>query len=243
MKLAIAGFNGRMGQSIQALADAHPDIDAVIGLSRDSSFDEATAADVIIEFTRPEYSLKLLEWAKAHHKPLVSGTTGLSEAEFAQLESASQTIPVFWASNMSVGVAVLMDLVKQAAAALPDSYDTEIIEMHHRHKVDAPSGTALSLGKAVADGREIDFVTNAKLSREGNVGERKKGEIGFATLRGGTIIGEHEVIFAGDHDVLTLSHRSQSRDIYAEGAIRAALWLEQQPPGLYGMAELLANSR
>jgi 4-hydroxy-tetrahydrodipicolinate reductase len=233
MKLAIAGLSGRMGQAIASVADgAHTLIDA----------DDAAAAanaEAMIDFSRPDYSLKMLEFACKHKMPFVSGTTGFSDAQQTQFHEAASTIPVFWASNMSVGVALVAKLVREAAAALPDAYDIEILEMHHRDKVDAPSGTALTLGQAAAKGRGVDFDAYKTLSREGDTGARAKGNIGFATLRGGRVIGDHRVLFAGEHDIIEITHRSQSRAIYAEGALRAAAWLKDQPARFYAMEDLL----
>ncbi len=233
MKLAIAGLSGRMGQAIASLADGvHRLVDAENNAA-------ASDADALIDFSRPEFSLQMLDFALAQQMPFVSGTTGFSEAQQRKLQDAASKIPVFWASNMSVGVALVAKLVREAAAALPESYDIEVLEMHHRDKVDAPSGTALTLGQAAAQGRGVDFDSHKTLSREGDTGARETGSIGFATLRGGRVIGEHNVLFAGEHDVIEIAHRSASRAIYAEGALRAAAWLKNQPAGFYGMNDLL----
>jgi len=140
---------------------------------------------------------------------------------------------------MSLGVNLLLALVERVAAALDDGFDIEVVEMHHRHKVDAPSGTALALGRAAATGRGVDFGTHAVLSREGQVGERRRGAIGFATLRGGDVVGEHTVLFAGPEERIELTHRAASRDIFARGALQAARWAHGRPPGLYGMRDVL----
>lgn len=237
MKLAIAGLSGRMGQAISQLAEGKHEL---IGLAREDGFDAAHSCDAIIDFTRPEFSVSLAAFAAQQKIPLVSGTTGFSDVQWESLEVAALRVPVFWASNMSVGVALLTKLVREAAAALPSSYDIEVLEMHHKEKVDAPSGTALSLGKAAAQGRNVDFNAKAVLSREGQTGPREQGTIGFATLRGGRVIGDHSVLFAGENDLIEMTHRSQSRAIYAEGALRAAGWLQNKSAGLYGMADLLA---
>ncbi len=238
MKLAIAGYSGRMGHAIQALAEGEHQL---IALGRDTEVGAAKDADVIIDFSQPEMTMQLANYAAQQRIPLVSGTTGLKDSEWEALEAAALQIPVFWASNMSVGVALLTKLVREAAAALPPEYDIEVLEMHHRGKLDAPSGTALSLGRAAAQGRGANFDALSLLSREGQAGPRKPGEIGFATLRGGRVIGEHSVIFAGERDLIELSHRSQSREIYAEGALRAAAWVVGKPPSLYGMDALLSS--
>lgn len=234
MKLAIAGLSGRMGQAIAGLVDG--DVHTLIDAENSA---EARDAEVLIDFSRPDYSLQMLDFALAHQIPFVSGTTGFSEAQCEQLKAAAAHIPVFWASNMSVGVALVAKLVREAASALPDSYDIEVLEMHHRDKVDAPSGTAITLGQAAAQGRNINFDAHKTLSREGNTGAREQGTIGFATLRGGRVIGDHSVLFAGESDIIEITHRSQSRAIYAEGALRAAVWIKDQPAGFYGMSDLL----
>lgn len=236
MKLAIAGFSGRMGQAIAALCgDKHE----LVALSRDSGLEPAIGCDAIIDFTLPENTAALAGFAVQQKIPLVSGTTGLSESQWEALEVAALQIPLFWASNMSIGVALAAKLVRDAAAALPADYDIEVLEMHHRDKVDAPSGTALTLGRAAAKGRGIDFDAHKTLSREGSCGARERGTIGFAALRGGRVIGDHSVLFAGEHDIIEISHRSASRVIYAEGSLRAAQWLQGKSAGLYGMEDLL----
>lgn len=241
--LALAGPTGRMGRAVLRAAEEHPDISGCIPIGRDAQGETLAGADALIEFTRPASSLKLAQLAAGRGLPFISGTTGFSAAEFTGLEALARRIPIFWASNFSLGVALLMQLTRQAASVLDERYDIEICEMHHRHKADAPSGTALSLGRAAAAGRGIDFDTHAVLSREGITGERAPGTIGFATLRGGGVIGEHTALFAGEHEVIELRHRSQSRDIYAQGAVRAALWLKDRPAGLYGMADLVGSGR
>jgi len=193
----------------------------------------------VIDFTRPEFTLELAAKAAKTKTPLISGTTGLDAKAHEKLEAFAQKIPIVWSPNMSVGVNLLMTLVARAAAILDEGYDIEVLEMHHRQKVDAPSGTALALGRAAAAGRNVDFDTYAVLSREGITGERATGTIGFATLRGGQVIGDHSVIFAGESDRIELTHKSQSRDIYAEGAVRAALWATDQAPGFYSMKDVL----
>lgn len=248
MKLGIAGANGRMGRALlQAAAANH--IENVLAHARDlttlseqtnttDSLDQLVEqSDAVIDFTRPELTTELAKLAGKHKTPLISGTTGLDDLE--QLAVAALHAPIVWSPNMSIGVNLLMGLVKQAAEKLDESYDIEIMEMHHRYKVDAPSGTALGLGRAAAEGRNIDFDKHATLSREGNTGEREMGTIGFATARGGSVIGDHTVIFAGDHDRIELTHKSQDRSIYAEGAVKAAIWSLHQPPGLYDMMDVL----
>lgn len=262
--IAIAGCTGRMGVALIHAATRHDAVSDVVGSIRSENLPDASSqlgmlgvnvdqitltdkleglfdCDVVIDFTRPELTMRLVELAVEKKIPLVSGTTGLNDEQLQQLHDAANHTPIVWSANMSVGVNLLMSLVQQAAAALDLSYDIEVQEMHHKHKVDAPSGTALELGRYAAAGRQIDFDAYAVLSREGIPGEREEGTIGFATMRGGQVVGEHTVMFAGDHDRIELTHRSQSRDIYAEGAVKAALWVKSQSAdGLYSMKDVLA---
>ncbi len=169
----------------------------------------------------------------------VIGTTGLDGAGNAALAEAAKKIPIVHAPNMSLAVNLLFALTRQVASLLDDAFDVEIVEMHHRHKVDAPSGTALELGRRAAEGRGIDMAQFARMTREGIVGARKKGEIGFAALRGGDVVGEHTVIFAADGERLELSHKASGRQIFARGAVRAAQWAPGRKPGLYSMFDVL----
>jgi 4-hydroxy-tetrahydrodipicolinate reductase len=170
----------------------------------------------------------------------VIGTTGLDESQTDALREAARRIPIVWAPNMSLGVNLLLGLVEQVARALdPGGFDVEVVEMHHRHKVDAPSGTALALGRAAARGRGVDLDAAAVRARDGITGPRAAGQIGFATLRGGDVVGEHRVLFAGRGERLELAHVATDRRIYARGALRAATWAAARQPGLYGMADVL----
>ena len=195
-------------------------------------------ADVLVDFTTPNVSARLASLAAAAKVAHVIGTTGFSPEQDAEIAVAARKIAIVKSGNMSLGVAVLAALVKQAAKVLPD-FDIEIVEMHHRMKVDAPSGTALLLGKAAAGGRAISLEDSAVRGRDGNTGVRATGAIGFASLRGGTVVGEHEVIFAGPYERLMLSHSAEDRSIFARGALTAARWTKAKPPGLYGMADVL----
>jgi 4-hydroxy-tetrahydrodipicolinate reductase len=263
VRIAIAGAGGRMGRMLieAVLADAQAQLvaaldqpgspaigqDAGAALGRVTgvavSGDAATAlaggVDVLIDFTRPEGTMAHLALARRHGVKLVVGTTGFTPEQKAAIGAAAQDIGIVFAPNMSVGVNVLVKLVEAAAAALDDRYDAEVYEVHHRHKVDAPSGTALALGEAVARGRGVNFAERAVLSREGHTGERRRGDIGFGTLRGGDIIGEHLVMFAGTGERIEIAHKSGSRANYAEGSLRAAHFLAAHGPGLYGMADVL----
>ena len=210
-----------------------------VAVSGDAATALAGGVDVLIDFTRPEGTMAHLALARRHGVKLVVGTTGFTPEQKAAIGAAAQDIGIVFAPNMSVGVNVLVKLVEAAAAALDERYDAEVYEVHHRHKVDAPSGTALALGEAVARGRGVNFAERAVLSREGHTGERRRGDIGFGTLRGGDIIGEHLVMFAGTGERIEIAHKSGSRANYAEGSLRAAHFLAAHGPGLYGMADVL----
>ena len=173
----------------------------------------------------------------------VVGTTGCSAEDDAKIAAAARHATIVKSGNMSLGVNLLAVLVEQAARALGEEFDIEILEMHHRHKVDAPSGTALLLGAAAAEGRDIDLPAHSVRTRDGHTGARKRGDIGFATLRGGSVVGEHSVLLAGEGEVIELSHKATDRAIFARGAVHAALWLKGKPPGLYSMAEVLGFSK
>jgi len=200
-------------------------------------------ADAIIDFTAPAASVALAQRAANGGLVHIVGTTGCSaEDDKAIAAAAGAGARIVKAGNFSLGVNLLQGLVKKAAAVLGDDFDIEILEMHHNKKVDAPSGTALMLGQAAAKGRGVDLDTHSARGRDGLTGARKKGDIGFAALRGGTVIGEHAVIFAGDAERIELTHRADNRTIFANGAVRAALWAATQPAGLYDMADVLGFS-
>ena len=195
--------------------------------------------DVAIDFTNPETTHAIVTLAATLGKPLVIGTTGLQAPQEAALREAASRVAIVWAANTSLGINLLLGLVEQAAQRLGADWDLEIWEMHHKAKVDAPSGTALALGRAAATARGAKFDEVAVRGRDGITGARKPGTIGFAALRGGDNIGEHHVIFAGAGEQLELTHRATNRGIYSKGAVRAAQWLIGRPPGLYGMKEVL----
>jgi 4-hydroxy-tetrahydrodipicolinate reductase len=198
-----------------------------------------STSDAVIDFTVPAATRIHAEAAAQTGTAYVVGTTGLSDEDQEGINEAAQKAPVVQAANFSIGVNLLFALTKQVAATLDTDYDVDILEMHHRHKVDAPSGTAIELGKAVASGRNILFEDVARYSREGQTGARPTGEIGFAALRGGGVIGDHTVLFANEVERLELTHKAGSREIYAGGAVRSALWLQDKKPGLYGMVDVL----
>jgi 4-hydroxy-tetrahydrodipicolinate reductase len=199
------------------------------------------SADVIIDFSVPEATITYLRTAADLHKAMVIGTTGFTAAQREEIGQLSQRVPCLVAPNMSVGVQVMFQLLQQLVTLLGPDYDVEILEMHHRMKVDAPSGTALRMAAIVAEalGRKVDDV--AVYERRGVVGRRSANEIGMQAVRAGDIVGEHTVIFGGIGERLELVHRSQSRDTFAQGAVRAAKWIVRQPPGLYGMEDLLRS--
>jgi 4-hydroxy-tetrahydrodipicolinate reductase len=197
------------------------------------------AADAVIDFTRPGATVNHAALAAQARTVLVIGTTGLEKSHEAEIAKAAKHTAIVLAPNMSLGVNLLFALTEQVAGALGDDFDIEIVEMHHRHKIDAPSGTALGLGRAAAKGRGIDLDNMAIRGRDGVTGERPKGAIGFAALRGGDVVGDHTVIFAGEGERIELTHRAGGRHIYARGAVRAALWAQGKPPGLYGMKDVL----
>jgi 4-hydroxy-tetrahydrodipicolinate reductase len=196
-------------------------------------------ADVVLDFTAPEATLAYADLAAQARVVHVIGTTGLGTEHEERLKAAARHCRIVKSGNMSLGVNLLAALVRRAAAALGPDYDIEIVEMHHRHKVDAPSGTALMLGRAAAEGRGIDLAENAVRTRDGHTGPRPEGAIGFATLRGGSVVGDHMVVLAGEGERIELAHRAESRDIFARGAVRAAIWAFDKKPGLYDMADVL----
>ena len=200
----------------------------------------AAASDVVIDFTRSGTAEAHAEALVSAGTPWVLGTSGLSAAEEAAVAAAATTIPIVYAANFSAGVTLVLALAEQMGAALPAAeYDAEIVEMHHRQKVDAPSGTAIGIGRAVALGRKVNLNDVMQSGRDGHTGPRETGAIGFATLRGGQVVGEHSLLFAGSDEQIILSHRAFDRRTFASGAVRAALWLKDQPPGLYSMRHVL----
>ena len=258
VNIALAGALGRMGlavaRTLEGRADAvvvgrfdRPGAEGVEG--SEGLVDRFTAlggADVVIDFTVPEASAVLAEICadlagEARRGPaLVIGSTGFTPEQTARIQAASRRIAIVKSGNYSLGVNMLLGLVKQAAAALPArDWDIEVFEAHHKRKIDAPSGTALMLGQAAADGRGVGLGQVSDRARDGVTGPRQEGNIGFSVVRGGGIIGEHSVIFAGEEEVLTLSHSATDRGLFARGAIAAALWVKDRPPGLYDMQNVL----
>ena len=196
-------------------------------------------ADVVIDFTAPAASIAHAHTAAAAGKAIVVGSTGLSEAQVEELRGLSKKIPIVFAPNMSVGVNLLLGVIRQMASVLDEGYDIEIVEAHHRHKKDAPSGTALRMAEAAAEGRGVKLSDVAVYERHGNIGERKPGEIGIQTLRLGDVVGEHTVIFGTVGERIEVTHKASSRDVFARGAVRAAKWAAGRKPGLYDMRDVL----
>ena len=247
IKIAVAGAHGRMGQAVAAVVEADPGLDLVARYNRvvaDGlvSMDEAlAAADVVVDFTAAEASAELAARAAQRGGPaLVIGSTGFDKAQLGAIAEAAKAVPIVRAGNFSLGVNMLMGLVAVAAHSLPaEDWDIEIIEAHHGRKVDAPSGTALMLGEAAAQGRGVDLAKVAKRGRDGITGARPFGEIGFSVIRGGGIVGEHSVILASQDEILTLSHSARDRSLFARGAAAAAKWVAGKPPGQYDMQDVL----
>jgi 4-hydroxy-tetrahydrodipicolinate reductase len=251
LRIVVAGAAGRMGRNvIRAIAESDQfTLTAVLvrsGTVLDRAVEKTSsvvvtddpvsavfAADAIVDFSTPQTSVQLSALAAQKHLPHVIGTTGFSTDQDRQIEAAARETAIVKSANMSVGVALLANLVKQAAKALP-TFDIEILEMHHRRKIDAPSGTALLLGRAAAQERNVTSPPG-----ESRQGARKEGTIGFASLRGWTVVGEHEVIFAGPYERIVLSHTAEDRMIFARGALLAAQWAQGRPPGLYCMNDVL----
>ncbi|MEM6780416.1 MAG: 4-hydroxy-tetrahydrodipicolinate reductase [Pseudomonadota bacterium] len=239
MKIGVAGANGRVGQIlVQTISDSK-EMEFAGGFDRgDDPKPVFKAADVVIDFSVPESTVMNAKMAADTGTALIACTTGLTADDEKILEEAAQRTVIVYASNTSLAVNVLFALVEKAAAYLPD-YDIEIIEAHHNKKVDAPSGTALTLGKTAAAARDKNFDDVAVLSREGIVGARKEGEIGFSTVRGGDAVGEHSVVFFGEGERIEIKQQATNRALYAQGAIRAALWTKGQSCGLYTMRDVL----
>ena len=252
--IILSGCNGKMGKAVTKSVAEAENIEIVGGIdiyaenlsgypvfSNPSAVpDEITKkADVIIDFSNPSALAGLLEYAVKNSIPAVISTTGLNDAQINLIKDASAKIPVFFSANMSLGVNLVCELAKKAASVLGDSFDIEIIEMHHNQKIDAPSGTALMLADSVSSAMEEQpkYEYNRQSKRE----KRTKNEIGIHSVRGGTIVGEHEIIFAGRDEVIKLSHSAASKDIFAVGAVNAAIYLYDKKPGLYSMRDIVES--
>ncbi len=267
MGLVVVGAAGRMGQAliraihtipgaraagaIERAGSPHLGKDAgelagigALGVSiTDDPLPAFARADGVLDFSIPAASVEFAGYAAQARIVHVIGTTGCSPEDDAKIAAAARHAPIVKSGNMSLGVNLLAVLVEQAARALdPEDFDIEILEMHHRHKVDAPSGTALLLGEAAATGRNIALAQNSVRVRDGHTGARRAGDIGFATLRGGSVVGDHSVVLAGSGERITLSHNAEDRTIFARGAVKAALWARTRKPGLYSMRDVLGLS-
>ncbi len=227
-----------LGQDLGLLAGLSA-TGTTVGEDPSDLFARATA---VIDFTAPTATRRHADIAAETKTALVIGTTGMSAEDGKAIATAAERTPVVWAANMSLGVTLLTELVRRVAASLDPDYDIEVVEMHHRRKVDAPSGTALALGRAAAEGRGVDLEAVGQRVRDGQTGPRRRGDIGFAALRGGDVVGDHTVIFAAEGERLELTHKASSRAIYARGAVTAARWAVGQPPGLYSMKDVLGLS-
>lgn len=249
LTVAIAGCNGRMGQALISAACENKDVKLVIGSVRngtkckcediDITSDPAvlvSKAEAVLDFTTPETSIALAREVAKTGGIIVIGTTGFTDGQQKKLNEYSATARIVQSGNFSLGVNILESLVEKTAALLGEKYDIEISEMHHRHKKDAPSGTALMLGRAAARGRKVSLDGKKVVDRNG---ERKLGDIGFSAVRGGDVVGVHSVMFAGGDELITLSHQGFSRNIYATGAITAALWARDKQAGMYSMRDVI----
>jgi 4-hydroxy-tetrahydrodipicolinate reductase len=267
IRIGVVGCGGRMGRLLVAEAQAAEgcrvvagseapasplvgqDIGALAGIGAlgiKAVGDSAAvfeAADVVLDLTVPAASVAHARLAAERGRALVLGTTGLDEGQADVIRAAAKAAPIVWAANFSLGVVLLTSLVEQAARVLGEDFDIEVLEMHHRHKVDAPSGTALALGQAAAKGRRVELAAKSQRVRDGHTGPRRGGDIGFATLRGGDVAGEHTVMFAGPAERIELTHRAGSRQIFGRGVIRAARWVAAKGPGLYDMTDVLGLKR
>ena len=263
IKVVVTGAYGRMGSRILKLLlnekgievvgaterHGHPslgnDAGEVVGEKRinvslsESLEVSASQADVIVDFTSPQASINHVKYASMTGKPMVIGTTGFSSKEQKELETLARQFPCVISPNMSIGVNVMFEISKQLAQLLGNEFDIEIIEAHHRKKVDSPSGTAIKLGEIVADASGREFKSAAKFERYGHIGERKPNEIGIQTIRGGDIVGEHTIMFCGLGERLELTHKALNRDIFARGAIHALRWVVGKPPGIYSMKDVM----
>jgi len=263
MKIAIAGAAGRMGRVLTRIVHETEGLEVAGGIEPKGS--SAVGADMgelaglgplgikiideplalftriegLIDFTVPKATLALAELSAQARIVHVIGTTGIDKEGDEKIKAAARHARIVKSGNMSLGVNLLAALVRKVAATLGPDFDIEVLEMHHKHKIDAPSGTALLLGQAAAEGRKLDLAKSSVRARDGHTGARPEGHIGFATLRGGSVVGEHTVMFAGPDERIELTHKAASRDLFARGAVRAALWAQDKKPGLYSMADVL----
>lgn len=238
-EILLSGATGAVGRTIAGMIESDDHLSLAGRASRESFFEPDVDADVIVDFSHPELLDRVIGFATRHRLPLVTGTTGLARDLEARLREAAQSIPVCQAANFSVGVNLLVSLARQAAAALDEDFDIEVVETHHRRKLDAPSGTALWLGRSVAEARDRSLARSAVHDRSQEMRRRERGEIGFHALRGGDVAGEHTVHFLGDGERIELTHRSSDRRVFARGALAAARRLVDRDNGFYDFAELV----
>lgn len=240
MKIAIVGAAGRMGRKLCELAPA-ASLDVVSRVDVADGFDKSWVADAegVVDFSWHEGVPAFVSLAAEQGLPYVIGTTGLTPAEQSAVDAAAKKIPIVQSGNYSLGVNLLLELVRKAASVLKAGYDIEVTEMHHRHKKDAPSGTALMLAKSAAAGRGVDFAANAVYGRKGDTGERPADEIAIHALRGGSVVGDHTVMFAGELERVELTHKAQDRAAFAAGALEALKWAKGRPSGIYTMRDVL----
>jgi len=257
-QVIVMGAGGRMGSTLAQLCQKDPELNLMAMLERQECVDNIPNIDctygfdldhvltevgsgVIIDFTLPEATVETARIARSHSCPLVIGTTGLNREQEILIEDVAMNIPVFWTPNMSVGISVLLELLPKLTQALGPAYDPELMEIHHRMKKDAPSGTALKLAQAVARARDWPEQDSLRLCREGRIGERPDQEVGVQTLRGGDVVGEHTVYYFGPGERIEITHKASSRETFAQGALRAAKWISAQKPGkIYTMADLVS---
>lgn len=254
-KIGVVGLSGRMGQviaqglltkkeagSLEFVGGAARHYQSLQHMNDVSILDIEVLfeqSDCIIDFTKPEALDLHLKYAQKHHTALVLGTTGLSAAQELDIQDAAKIVPIVYAANMSIGVNLMLAVVEKVASILDDDFDIEIFEAHHKHKIDSPSGTALAIGKAAASGRGVDFEERSMSNMGNREGARKKGDIGFAVVRGGDVIGEHTAGFYGANERFEITHKASDRALFAAGAIKAAQWLEGKSAGLYSMRDVL----
>lgn len=244
ISILVTGISGRMGRAVQEAVTQNPD--TCVGATHDQGqelYPALAQCDMVIDFSNYAFTSTLLAEAVANNKPLVIGTTGHTDLERQEILDATASIPIVFASNFSIGVNTLFWLTRKAAQILGNSCDMEVVEMHHRHKIDSPSGTARTLAEILSGAIGMNYDESVVCGREGLVGPRPSKEIGMHSLRGGDVVGDHTVIFASDGERLELTHKASSRMTFASGAVRAALWLQGKAPGLYNMEDVLGLSQ
>ena len=263
INIAVVGAAGRMGKILIEACDSAEEAQLTVATEhRESSLlgadagelagvgkngiiivasldDAANDFDVLIDFTRPEPTLQHLAWCVANNKSMIIGTTGFSDAQKAEIDAAGEKVSIVFAANFSIGVTLTLKLLEMASRVLGDSVDIEVIEAHHRHKIDAPSGTALKMGEVIAETLDRDLKEDGVYCREGVTGERKRTDIGFQTIRAGDIVGEHTVMFADIGERIEITHKASSRMTFAKGAVRSAIWVTKQAPKVYDMQDVL----